>query len=139
MKLITYGCGNKFNSRKFKPIKNIRHVKPEGGLWASPVNSTYGWREWCKDENFGDFSSSFEFEFTGNIFVIDRREDAFRMPWLTYFGSIEYSDFEEMVLRGYDAIWLTNKGQVETRFGRPSLYGWDCESVLIMNPSCIRV
>ena len=40
-----------------------------------------------------------------------------------------------MVNLGYDAIFLTEKGQHETRFSEPSLYGWDCECVLVMNPS----
>lgn len=133
--LITYGCGKQFDPDKFKPVKNKSFVKPEGGLWSSPVNSNYGWREWCKSESFGNLSHHFKFHFEGNVFVIDSCADAARMPWLTFYGSIKYPDFEKMVSLGYDAIWLTEKGQQETRFGEPSLYGWDCESVLVMNPS----
>ena len=133
--LITYGCGKKFDVAKFKPVKNKMFVKPEGGLWASPVNSNYGWREWCKDESFGNLSHHFKFEFEGNVFVIDGTRSAAQMPWLEAYSVLKYPDFEKMVSLGYDAIWLTEKGQHETRFGEPSLYGWDCESVLVMNPS----
>jgi len=133
--LITYGCGKKFDVAKFKPVKNKMFVKPEGGLWASPVNSSYGWREWCKNESFGSLSHSFKFEFEGNVFVIDDTASAARMPWLSVYSYLQYPDFEKLVSLGYDAIWLTEKGQQETRFGEPSLYGWDCESVLVMNPS----
>jgi hypothetical protein len=38
-----------------------------------------------------------------------------------------------------DAIHLTERGEHETRLSQPySLYGWDCECVLIMNPKGIR-
>lgn len=133
--LITYGCGNKFDVAKFEPIRNQMFVKPKGGLWSSPVNSNYGWREWCLNENTGDLSHYFEFYFVGNVFVINNCADAARMPWFHAYGSRKYPDFEGMISLGYDAIWLTERGQRETRFGEPSLYGWDCESVLVMNPS----
>jgi len=114
-------------------------IKPEGGLWASPVKSRYGWREWCKAESFGDLSHNFKFWFEGNIFVIDGMHSALNMPWQDYKGITKYPDFEKMVLLGYDAIYLTLNGEHETRYGEPSLYGWDCESVLIMNPNGIQI
>ena len=40
--LISYGLGDKFIPEKFQPIKNVDWVKPDGGLWASPVDSIYG-------------------------------------------------------------------------------------------------
>ena len=46
-------------------------------------------------------------------------------------------DFEKMLSDGIDAIYLTEKGEQETRFESPGLYGWDCECVLVMNPDCI--
>ena len=139
LNLITYGKGKKFISSKFTPIENIPFfVKPKGGLWASPVNSVCGWREWCKIENFGDLSNNFTFGFDGNVFVIDSISSATSMPWIEYHNNLMNSpDFEKMLEQGYDAIYLTEKGQKETRFSTPSLYGWDCECVLIMNPKCI--
>lgn len=132
--LITYGCGKSFAVAKFKPVKNIMFIKPEGGLWASPTDSSYGWREWCESEDYGDLSHHFTFQFEGNVFVINSCSDAARMPWI---GNTP--DFEEMVRLGYDAIFLTENGQTETRFGEPSLYGWDCECVLVMNPRCVVI
>lgn len=136
--LITYGCGDRFDPAKFSPIKNREFVKPAGGPWASPVNSKYGWRAWCEDANYGDLSQHFEFYFCGNVFVIDGVSDAARMPWYKPAWALGDNgacpDFEKLMLRRYDAIWLTVKGERETRFGQPSLYGWDCECVLIMNP-----
>ena len=68
--LITYGLGNKLKKELIKPIENS-FVKPEGGLWASPFHSAYGWKEWCQHEDFGDLTSSFIFAFEGNVLVIN--------------------------------------------------------------------
>ena len=140
LNLKSYGLGNKFNVEKFIPVKN-RDNKPFGGLWASPVNSEWGWEDWCKSENWGDLSSVFEFEFTGEVFVIDSFKDAKKMPWVKDSAKWrgEFIDFEAMVKNGIDAILLKRKGEHETRFvNEYSLYGWDCECVLILNPKGVK-
>jgi hypothetical protein len=68
-KYIHYG--HKFFDRSlFNPIKNqlFGGVKPSGGLWASPINAEFGWKEWCKAEDFQDIkeSNSFTFVLTEN-------------------------------------------------------------------------
>ncbi len=137
--LITYGA-DQFDSNLFQPIQND-FIKPIGGLWASPVNSEYGWIDWCKTEIFNYKSGkglgiNFSFFYSGNIFVIDSLADVVEMPWQK--NIIMTPDFEKMVINGIDAIFLTEKGQIETRLSYPySLYGWDCECVLIMNPKGI--
>jgi hypothetical protein len=60
-------------------------------------------------------------------------------PHLEFIESDEKVKFVTLIFKGwelviYDAIWLTENGQRETRYGEPSLYGCGCESVLIMNP-----
>jgi len=136
MQLISYGLGDKFELEKFKAIKNIPWIKPEGGLWASPIDSPYGWKQWGCENLFGDFTSQFEFTFKGSILIIDAIRDLRKLTWNdTYPNSI---DFEALQRAGHDAIWLTAKGERDTRFSRPySLYGWDCESVIILNPTGI--
>lgn len=38
------------------------------------------------------------------------------------------------VSKDYDAIYLTDKGQWKTRNTYPNtLYGWDCETLLVLN------
>ena len=141
MNLITYGCGNLYIPSLFKPIRNREFVKPEGGLWASPIDSDYGWSGWCRSEEWGDLTTSFTFEFVGNVFVIDSLWDTQQMPWRNPYKALrlEFPDFEQMLQQGIDAIHITVRGERETRFSRThSLYGRDCESVLVMNPLCIR-
>lgn len=143
MHLIRYGSES-FDRTAFTPIENkIGWVKPYGGLWASPVGSEWGWKQWCVSEEFHleELEKSFEFNYTGNIFVIDSEADAKKMPVIKDEYTIYFArpDFEKMQRSGYDAIHLTVNGQDETRFSRECcLYGWDCESVLIMNPAGIK-
>lgn len=140
MKLITYGCGN-FDISKFKPIQNPEILnKPSGGLWSSPIDSEWGWKDWCQHEDWGDLTHSFTFTFTGNVFVIDSLKDAKSTPWIDiYLFKRRLLDFEFLVNNGYDAIHLTVNGERETRFESVySMYGWDCETVLIMNPNKIK-
>ena len=49
--LIHYG-NNKFDEDLFLPIKNKRWEKPDGGLWTSPKNSKWGWKDWWISSEF---------------------------------------------------------------------------------------
>jgi len=118
-------------------------IKPHGGLWCSPLDSAYGWIDWCRDESYGDIDHEqrviLEVDIS-NFVVIDSVEDMeTKLIWRQVHGLFEAIDFEAMVEQGIDGIYLTEKGQIDTRWSHPrSLYGWDCETVLIMNERCIK-
>ena len=139
MRLIHYGA-TQYDPKKFLPISDLPlHNKPKGGLWTSPVDSKYGWWNWCEDESFGDTTKSFEVDFKGTFFVIDSVDDMNKLPWIELKG-FSFVSFQALCANcfTYDAIHLTEKGQNETRLTYPrSLYGWDCETVLVMNPDSI--
>ena len=143
LKLIVYGK-NSFQKENFRPVVNSSWCKPKGGLWASPVDSEWGWKEWCLSEEFETtkLNNHFLLNYSGNTLKINCLEDTQQMIWLEqsdYFYKA-VPDFEQMRQEGIDAIWLTPQGENETRFNRDySLYGWDCESVLVMNPDCLSV
>ena len=141
MRLVHYGS-EKFDPQKFKPIKDVpSRSKPSGGLWASPVHCNYGWKEWRDDEGFEDNSKSFYFDFVGRIFTIDGMKDALKLPWKKDRYGLFFIELTQWLKNGYkyDAIHLTQKGELETRLAYPiSLYGWDCECVLILNPKAIK-
>jgi len=139
LSLITYGLGNELKQELINDIINCNFVKPKGGLWASPVNSSHGWKKWCDEEDFGDTLSSFTFRYIGSVLKIDSLRDLEQIPWTRdEWIQALYPDFELMVQLGIDAMWLTVEGENVTRHSGPkTLYGWDCESVLIMNPSGI--
>jgi len=136
--LIHYGASS-YDPDIFQPITDDEgRTKPRGGLWTSPVDSKWGWKDWAESESWGDLLSHFVIDYVGKTFVVDSVEDASRLPWTereSWRGSIS---FETLVGMGYDAIHLTENGEKETRFPDEfSLYGWDCETVLIFNPDSI--
>ena len=144
--VIHYG-NNLYDKNRFLPIENRNWVKPTGGLWTSPVNSKYGWKDWCHSEQFRicKESKSFKLKFFDNakIIIINSLKDLNVLPTIpqdSFFKDLKQQEninYEELVNNGIDAIWLTNKGQWDTRLTFPrNLYGWDCETVLIMNPNC---
>jgi hypothetical protein len=135
--LVCYGCGNEFDLSKFESVKNRNHVKPSGGLWTSPIDSEWGWKDWCKSNEWGDLSSSFRLRFTGRVYVIDSMDAAKQLPWRkpSWSSHVAWPDYESIV--GIDAIYMTLEGEEATRYDEPSLYGWDCETVWIMNPICV--
>lgn len=138
MELIHFGA-KEFNINLFKKIEND-WFKPKGGLWTSPINSNYGWSDWCKQNNFRscDLRNSFTISLNDDakILMIDSRNDLINLPIINKW--VSYPDFE-LLAQEFDAIKLTIKGEAETRFTKPlSLYGWDCESVLILNSKCIN-
>lgn len=131
--LIHYGA-DKFIKEAVRPVKND-WVKPYGGFWASPVNAERGWKEWCIAEDFElqRLKRYFTVTFIGRVIVIDCVKDLDNLIWLSD-AMIDFKTLSERI----DAIYLTWNGQCETRFSCPrSLYGWDCESVLVMNPDCL--
>ena len=149
----TYGLGN-FDKALFKRAENNKdrwpRNKPKGGLWASPVDADFGWLDWNKREMFMAYEDDDYFEFVfkddARIYTIDSREDVARLPqqWdneemvklfgdIRRYGSEFYPDFEK-ISEEYDAIEYHMNN--ETYW---ALYGWDCDSVLVLNPDAIEV
>ncbi len=132
MLLIHYGAP--FDLNKFVPVTDSGYSnKPLGGLWTSPFNSNKGWKQFCGIEST---EHSTTLKFKGRIFTINSLEDLDKLSWIkiTYSVIPVFKD----VIKEYDAIHLTAKGEKETKYGKtvrsPNLYGWDCETVFIINP-----
>jgi hypothetical protein len=134
-----YGS-SKFEPKKFRPIINRDFVKPYGELWASPVDSNYGWKQWCTAAEFAVLSleRSFDFQLAADarVFQIDSRADLLKLSLLESLGFIAVPDFET-IMKTWDVLFLTDEGQAATRFSQPSLCGWDCECILVLNPECV--
>jgi len=119
-------------------------IKPLGGLWCSPLDADYGWKDWCQAQSLGDIEHDQRVIFDvdmSNFVVIDNAEDMkTRLPWFLFVdGHSMAIDFEKIVREGVDGIHLTENGLEETKFTYPeSLNGWDCETILILNDRCIR-
>lgn len=123
--------------------------KPYGGLWGCRYKpySNSAWHEWCVSERF--FTEALKSGFIYSIkedsrlYIIDTYRDleeiTDRFPndkddLLFPNKTIDYVG----IMKEYDAIYLTDRGQSVTRHSRPySLYGWDVESILILNGDII--
>ena len=123
--------------------------KPKGGLWSSPYNkdTISGWYQFCKEENFVKADNTVGVIFTlkeeARVYTIDSKEDLDNLvnkypnDVLAILKEIAGLNFIA-VSKDYDAIHLTEEGQWKTRNTYPNtLYGWDCETLLVLNFNAI--
>lgn len=129
------------------PTNREYWVKPKGGLWTStylgPEDGS-DWVRWCRGEQFDSPDTSAWYALTPRkglrIIKIDSEADLRRvidaypapMPadWPDILREDAKINYEAVAAAGWDAVHLTERGQWRTRFSRPGLYGWDCESTL---------
>jgi hypothetical protein len=136
MKYIHYGHKH-FDRNLFVPVRNQEIMtKPEGGFWGSPVDAEWGWADWCRSEKFRkcDKANAFIFTLRENANVLKWRtvDDVHAVPQIESQISIWICpDFEALRRDGVDAI------EVEINELYFPLYGWDCDSILVMNPNII--
>ena len=144
-KYIHYGSTS-FQPDKFQPIKNKAYgaVKPIGGIWASPIDAKMGWKQWCTSEEFwlDKLDVNFEFSLSDDARVchIKSVDDLRKLPILQGLDSILYCIDFEKAMKKYDAIELHLSDEVNDDYLNSlyfRLYGWDCDSILIMNPNII--
>ncbi len=141
---VHYGS-NRFERELFlMPMNRLDFVisKPFGGMWASNIESEYGWKDWCEDNEFrlDELQSNFRFTLSNeaNVFHIKNAEDIRKLPLIDnpYAMTIhKVIDFEKCIQLGIDAIELHLSEDRSLYF---DLYGWDCDSILILNPHIIE-
>ena len=140
-KYIHYGTDS-FEKEAFDPVTNMYlRNKPDGGLWASRIDSRYGWKEWCEDNEFHldwlEHSFTFTLKDNANVIQIETPVDIVCKLPLCEGSEIRFSkniDFEDCIKRGIDAIEIIDIDKVYY-----DLYGWDCDCILILNPDIIVV
>lgn len=136
---IHYG-DNRFIQEKFMPPKNRPYfTKPFGGLWASRLDAEYGWKDWCADNDFRECEERDSFMFTlsdtASVFHIKSVLDLKKLPQQKHELRLAYDlDFEEILRSGYDAIELHLSEDRELYW---ELYGWDCDSIIVLNKDVI--
>ena len=140
-KYIHYGH-EPFDRSLISPIRNRDYfTKPWGGFWASPVDAPFGWKQWCERENFAQHRFGCSFTFTlspeAKVLTISSTLDLRGLPRGDTFGldlGMVCLDFEELVKQGYDAVELELSRDWELYW---ALYGWDCDSIVILNRDVI--
>ena len=145
---IHYGA-NEFIPEVFAPIKNMSFFsKPYGGLWASDINAKYGWINWMTENDYlgrkNYMENWFKFKLTdvANVLTITNvsqlnslphREDADILVGNKPFACWQLLDFEKIAEK-YDAIEVIISSDWKLY---QELYGWDCDSILILNKGVI--
>lgn len=156
---IHYGClAENYKTDKFEKIKNIPFsTKPSGGFWASPRNRRgkrcyLDWETFCKRDNFHpstklNFKFLFCLDVNARIARIETPDDFNLLPKIDISNEApvspktEFIDFEECIRQGIDAIEYNyteahKNEDSEDEMDRKML-GWDCDSILILNPEII--
>lgn len=155
---VHYGCdADDFDREKFQTIKNIPYsAKPSGGFWASPTRSGGrtifgGWEWFCHEAGYQpvrglDRKFYFCLDSNAHVIRIETIDDYNALPKIAagdeaVGGGRELIDFEECVRRGIDAIeYAYSDAHRNEDMGDEMdlrLQGWDCDSILIMNPDII--
>lgn len=150
---INYGI-SEISAEKFRKVTNTNEVgryipgKPVGGLWASPVDSEWGWKDFCECENFRtetlDKSVKFKLKENSKIYTINSFNDLEKLYQkypnhkLEHIENVRLINFEGMIADGYDGIYLTLPGLLDCKDkdGLGLMYfieGWDVESVVVFN------
>ena len=141
-KYIHYGS-KEFLTSRFNPIKNrLNFAKPSGGLWASPINSPFGWRDWCECESFREYEDDdcfvFSLKDSAKILKIKSKEDFQNLPsinpMLLEHGAIGIPFNFEEISKEYDTIEIIFSENPSLHY---YFYGWDCDTLLVMNPKII--
>lgn len=136
----------------FRPITGTGWVKPNPrtGLWAAPVTKQAdgggpvdtAWLEWCRSEWTTDgYTHLTEIQPfpDARVLRVDTQPDLAAI--VAEFPSAglrnRYPDWVALAEASWDAVFLTDRGQWETRLPPqgPDLYGWDCASVLWLRPA----
>ena len=161
LKLRVMGI-DKVDRTQFRRIRNRRFWgnKPSGGLWTSPVESKYGWKDFVESEDYRPLKYlenqvDLELKLSTKLFMIDSFEDYKSAPKKIFPPRFqgdkpqETIDFEKLVQAGYDGLWLTYDGLKAMEVLGPEdvgekqfindnpLFGWDVETVLLFNLDCI--
>lgn len=144
---IHYGSSD-FDPEYGFPVRSEKlWNKPIGGFWASRVDASFGWKDWCKQEDFHKENESESFKFClkddSRIHRIYGPKDLFELPMRDEGFSVlgPLIDFEKCVRDGIDALELCWYGDefADKRSGNMymELYGWDCDSIVVLNPNAV--
>jgi len=164
MSYVTYGKGNKFDITKLKiDLSYTGRGKPKEAWWGSPVDAEYSWKEWCisneccpgkkdsitVDEYFSDDNKIlWDLKKGTKVLMINTMGDLYKYKskgYIIYEGIIlpEVKDYDwnykKILKDGYSAIQLNDPciGHRFTSTLELLMNTWDCESIVVLDPSKI--
>ena len=127
-------------------------VKPRGGLWASPIDAEFGWKDWNEWEKFSECNDECSFKFTikfgYRVLYLESAEDfltldpkyissgdvkslfddtSFKLVWI-------HLDFERLKSDGICAVEIKHN-----RVTNKAFHCWDCDSIVVLDKDAINV
>jgi hypothetical protein len=123
------------------PIQSRRAKPHSGGLWTSSfINESEisAWANFCRERRPWHLTETVSYLLTplpeARIVEIDSRRDLIAL--IDQFSVDDYGGLPksfidyQAVSEHYDAIHLTQRGELDVRGGFPIMGAWDCESTL---------
>ena len=147
-KFVNAGWGDRMSYGDFIELQRRtmgNKNKPLFGLWASPVDSKWGWRNFCMSERFGldKLKDKFLFKLSPNskIYVIDNVEDLDAVS-VSGLDDVGYKtiDFRKLLDDGFDGIYVTENAVGLYDDSNTMLRGlelWDVESICVFNKDVV--
>lgn len=150
---ITYiNKGKEFNKDLIKVRLKPNYInKPTEAFWGSPENAEYGWKEWCKSEEFGDYDFDnpirWKLKDGSKIYTINLKSVTTINGINKLSRYIINNELKSMIYLNYRQMRNNNIAAVELLDARVghlfrnkielSFNGWDCESIVVLDPSKI--
>ena len=126
-------------------------VKPESGFWASPKDSENDWDSWCKREQFHKNHPNIRCEFTiepgAKVMHVSTLDDILFLlqnyPTQLQSGVLPWGNYMEAglphLMIDYEAMSKDFDGLSYDHAALGNILGpWDCDSICIFNPECMR-
>lgn len=157
-KTIFVHYGNElFRPEKVEEVaffQNHYNKPKRGGIWLSPKNSKYGWREWAKETKYPRFHDRYRWEIAleddAKIIACTNFMDLKSIPTSDLYVDGEYActyfDYRKLQESGYHGVFLGLELLMLIKFyqkyyegfTKPTFKFWDCESLLLFGTEKIR-
>jgi hypothetical protein len=138
MKIYRHYGSNKFRKELVVGKYIIECFKP-GGLWGSPIDSKWGWKDYCESEEFKLKSLKKHFDFTlkedTKILEVRHLEDVveYGIQDDLGFDTLDYHRINDE----YDAMEVYMCDYWNDLHYSNIFYTWDVDSIVVWNPEVI--
>ena len=153
-----YNHGESFDASKIQiELGNpeFQWGKPDLGFWGSLWNASFGWKEWCIAENYGDYdwNNPIYFRLKSNSTILKIYREDLNDDVLSKYVILDekmyhaihrehyFLDYNKIVDDGIDAVEL-----MDGSIGHSIWYNkyeqifnsWDCESIVVLNKDVLE-
>ena len=111
------------------------------GLWASPIDAEWSWKDWCFSNDFciESFDKSFQFTLKEDTRILQVKQPEDICDYIIIIDELSSSDFTyygldlDRIYTEYDAMEVTMSDNWNEMHYDRIFYTWDCDSIVIWN------